>query len=291
MKNRVRISLLTLTVLLLNLTGCTAFHKHEWLEATCTKPMICSICGQESGEPLGHKPTEPTCVKAGICEVCGAVIINPTGHSMMEATCTEPRKCSVCGAIEGQPLGHDFTGGNCTEKSKCTRCGEEGGLGSHNFESGYCTICGEIALDIISYNGYIIEELGAVNTAIGDIVDYVITMLYIDYDCCMNDIYPSLIYTYGSDVTDCLIDIATAVSEYGNASDKNDEVYSYMLGIYDAVTELSDVVNGWSVSDKVIDYVNALYDGIDAYSKEVDKYYNYLNKIYSEAGYADAAPL
>lgn len=33
-------------------------HVHEWTEATCTKPKVCSTCGKTEGEPLGHKESE-----------------------------------------------------------------------------------------------------------------------------------------------------------------------------------------------------------------------------------------
>ena len=59
-----------------------AAHEHSWMEATCTEPKTCSICGETEGEALGH--------------------------SWIEATCTEPKTCSVCGETEGEALGHDW---------------------------------------------------------------------------------------------------------------------------------------------------------------------------------------
>ena len=54
---------------------------HEWQDATCTEPQICSICERTQGEPLGHEVAkwtitkEPTCAATGIrtgdCERCG----------------------------------------------------------------------------------------------------------------------------------------------------------------------------------------------------------------------------
>lgn len=35
-----------------SLTGCHI--KHEWVEATCTEPKTCSVCGEKEGEALGH---------------------------------------------------------------------------------------------------------------------------------------------------------------------------------------------------------------------------------------------
>lgn len=53
---------------------------HEWLPATCTTSMICSKCGAENGEPLGHSwntvsRDEPTEESYGTeymeCTICG----------------------------------------------------------------------------------------------------------------------------------------------------------------------------------------------------------------------------
>lgn len=55
-------------------TECT----HEWLEATCTSPKKCVLCGKTEGEALGH--------------------------TWIEATYDSPKTCSVCGATEGSPL-------------------------------------------------------------------------------------------------------------------------------------------------------------------------------------------
>lgn len=68
------------------------FHSHEWVEANCTTPKTCSICGKTEG--------------------------NPTEHIYVEATCTEARKCSACGETFGEPLGHDV------EIGPCGRCGK-----------------------------------------------------------------------------------------------------------------------------------------------------------------------
>lgn len=39
--------------------------QHQWSEATCTEPRICSICAATDGEALGHS------YKNGVCTVCG----------------------------------------------------------------------------------------------------------------------------------------------------------------------------------------------------------------------------
>ena len=60
---------------------------HDWLEASCTAPQLCMICGKTEGEALGH--------------------------DWVEATCESPQECAVCGKAEGAPLGHDFLNGVC----------------------------------------------------------------------------------------------------------------------------------------------------------------------------------
>ncbi len=53
---------------------------HTWVEATCTEPKTCSVCGETEGEPLGHKWLENT------------------------PNLQQPKTCEVCGATEGEPL-------------------------------------------------------------------------------------------------------------------------------------------------------------------------------------------
>ena len=83
--------------------------KHEWKEATCTKPQICSKCNREKGEPLGH--------------------------SWEEATCTEPMYCSVCKKEKGEPLGH--TEGDWEIASKAT-------LNEDGYSEKTCEVCDEV---------------------------------------------------------------------------------------------------------------------------------------------------
>lgn len=44
---------------------------HDWIEATCTNPKTCSICGQTEGEPLGHTWIEATKYTPKTCSICG----------------------------------------------------------------------------------------------------------------------------------------------------------------------------------------------------------------------------
>ncbi len=42
-----------------------AEDKHQWVEADCTKPKTCSVCGKTEGEAAGHRYVE------NVCSVCG----------------------------------------------------------------------------------------------------------------------------------------------------------------------------------------------------------------------------
>ena len=84
---------------------------HEWIEATCTEPKTCRLCGKTIGEPLGHDPgpartenvKQPTCTVDGrhdevvCCTRCSAelsrsTVTDPaTGHHVVNGVCT------VCG--------------------------------------------------------------------------------------------------------------------------------------------------------------------------------------------------
>ena len=95
---------------------------HNWIDATCTAPKTCSLCGKTEGEALGHIE-EIIPAKAATCEETGL---------------TEGVRCSRCGEIlvEQQvipALGHNYTSeviksATCTEEGlrryTCTRCGD-----------------------------------------------------------------------------------------------------------------------------------------------------------------------
>lgn len=87
-------SILLITVTLM-LSGCRCAFGHDWVEATCTAPKTCSICGITEGSTLSPDGT----------------------HHWEEATCTKPKTCSICGEAEGESLGHDYN-----EKGVCQRC-------------------------------------------------------------------------------------------------------------------------------------------------------------------------
>mgnify|MGYP003313287136 CR=1 FL=1 len=129
-------------------------HIHSWVDATCTAPKTCSLCGATDGEALGHNAIEvfgqaPTCTEPGqtnlvYCDVCDqnlseAQEIAPLGHTEetvpgTPATCTDPgktdgKKCSACGVITVEQTAIDALGhkageddGDVTTAVTCERC-------------------------------------------------------------------------------------------------------------------------------------------------------------------------
>lgn len=98
-----------IAVIIAILFGTKALCFHDWQDATCTEPMICSKCHKKKGEPLGHDSTKATCEEEGKCKRCGWVTEAPLGHDIKEwVTSTEPT-CTSAGAHKGT----------------CTRCGQE----------------------------------------------------------------------------------------------------------------------------------------------------------------------
>ena len=61
-------------------------HVHTWSPANCTRPAVCTLCGEEQGSALGH--------------------------SWVAATYEQPRHCSVCGETDGEPLAPPTDAGN-----------------------------------------------------------------------------------------------------------------------------------------------------------------------------------
>lgn len=96
--------------------------KHEWVDATCESPVICSKCGETAGKATGHTWKEASCTVAKTCSICGKTTGESAGHVWKDATCTSPKTCSLCNATEGEPLGHTWTEATYSSPKTCTVC-------------------------------------------------------------------------------------------------------------------------------------------------------------------------
>ena len=120
------------------LSGCGC--KHEWVEATCTAPKTCSVCGETTGETLTHEWIEATCTDAKACKTCGITEGVALGHAWTDATCEKPKTCERCEETDGLALGHTFSEATCTEAKTCKLCGMVDGTASgHNWAKATCT--------------------------------------------------------------------------------------------------------------------------------------------------------
>lgn len=121
---------------LLYALGIVVIHEHDWIDATCTEPRICSVCGAEEGSPLGHDFQGGTCISLPTCIRCGISGGDYAPHNWTDATCTEPEQCSVCGKDRhwySMPLGHEWEDATCTTPKTCSRCGATDGEPQHYF--------------------------------------------------------------------------------------------------------------------------------------------------------------
>lgn len=102
------------------------------VEPTCTATGIqvkkCNICGEtvttnSSVSTIPHDFGDATCTDPAMCSVCGAESTDPAdaalNHNWSNATCTAPKTCSTCGATEGEALGHTVN------KDVCLTCGKD----------------------------------------------------------------------------------------------------------------------------------------------------------------------
>ena len=76
-------------------------HTHDWLEATCTAPRTCKICGETTGETAQHQWNRTTCTAPYTCTLCNASSGEEGTHVISEGVCV------VCGndleTIEKEP--------------------------------------------------------------------------------------------------------------------------------------------------------------------------------------------
>ena len=89
---------------------------HVWVDADCTTPKTCSVCGATEGEAMGHSYGEatetvaPDCTNAGekqsTCSVCGDVkteAVAALGHTYVDGACT------VCGETQPNEVKYTFS--------------------------------------------------------------------------------------------------------------------------------------------------------------------------------------
>ena len=133
---------------------------HNWVEATCTEPKTCSVCGETEGDALGHTWNDATCTVSKTCSVCGETEGNALGHTWNDATCTTPQTCSICGVIEGEALGHAGGTATCQGAAICDKCSEPyGELGDHVWQGAtcdsarHCELCGENDGEALGHTG------------------------------------------------------------------------------------------------------------------------------------------
>lgn len=242
------------SILLIGLVGCGC--KHEWKDATCTEPKICTKCEKAEGEALGHE--------------------------WITACCTVPKTCSRCGQTEGKPLGHSWGEWTVIHDATPTMAGEKKQI---------CSICGAenvvtYELEILHENGYCLlspKEIG--ERLANKLSSQKATMLYDlnGMSCAMTGValtgeyskYSK--YTDGEAVAVMLFSSTDKVLGIADKDSKNvhslmtkfftsdtDKIVDTMLGIIQTVDPTQDDSGARSVGQKV---VKALQNGDISYSE------------------------
>lgn len=63
-------------------------HTHTWVEATCTAPKTCSICGKTEGKALGHDMQPAAGDQPAVCSRCGYVDVGSAENANVVASGT-----------------------------------------------------------------------------------------------------------------------------------------------------------------------------------------------------------
>ncbi len=109
---------------------------HQWEEATCFEPKICSICYETEGTPKEHTPGTLTCTESQYCTVCREMLVMAQGHTWKKVNCSE-RKCSVCNETQAHNS-HDWN----DQRTACTACGiSYCEVYSHSYTYNRCRRC------------------------------------------------------------------------------------------------------------------------------------------------------
>lgn len=94
-----------LLFLLTLLAGCAC--QHEWKDADCLNPQVCTKCGEAAGEALGHDWVDATCTAPETCSRCGETNGLPADHSFgdwIPEAAQMTRTCEGCGFTETEAL-------------------------------------------------------------------------------------------------------------------------------------------------------------------------------------------
>lgn len=97
---------------------------HVWMDATCTAPQTCELCGKTKGDPVEHSYTAATCTLPPICRYCITPNGEPLGHDWQAATCIKGEYCKRCNVSRGAKGPHTLGESTDGKTKACTVCGE-----------------------------------------------------------------------------------------------------------------------------------------------------------------------
>ena len=147
--------------------------EHQWTEATCTAPQLCSLCGERKGSLIPHNLVDATCTEAKTCTMCHQTWGDPLGHRWSAGSCTAARTCKTCQAVEGEAPGHDYADATCDTPLTCRLCSAtEGDPLGHNYvpvvTKATCTADGYTTYTCATCKDSYVDEI---TTALGHLND------------------------------------------------------------------------------------------------------------------------
>ncbi len=96
---------------------------HNYMEATCTAPKTCTLCGVIQGVAVGHTYSVATCTTPATCTKCNATQGAVKEHIFSYTSCSAPGTCTQCGATQSAAPGHDYVLGECIRVVSGKTCG------------------------------------------------------------------------------------------------------------------------------------------------------------------------
>ncbi len=120
-------AILLVCAILLGLTSCKdEINDNDETKTTVVEESDAQTTTEEEKEDVdadievcNHSWNDATCTKGMICALCGVVAGDPIGHNYSYATCTSPAKCVICNDTKGNAFGHQYSDGYCV------RCNEK----------------------------------------------------------------------------------------------------------------------------------------------------------------------